>query len=256
MSIDLSGVQDRSFTYLGSAMDVASSKIDTKLPNSSIVTNEPSQRNISRTNNYIAGSSDDISTSSIHKRTANASSFAALPGTTLRQSRQNAVKQKRTQNMSVLGLESDRKLFLPEEIHFPSTNMDLLSVNEHCYDDNDANSSSLLNQLLLRGSKSSFHGKPAAMDSSRENSVKRYNGSKMTQNGSKRKLMDSLTMQNFNHISLPDALNFGGSGSVYNQQPAVTANNIVAMKNHTQLTKDFGKTVKTRPLHNVKRLKQ
>ena len=40
-------------------------------------------------------------------------------------SRQGEAKFKRTQNMSALGFESDRKLFLPEEINFPNQSMDI-----------------------------------------------------------------------------------------------------------------------------------
>ena len=37
---------------------------------------------------------------------------------------------KKAQNMSALGLDSERKLFLPEEINFPSAaSIDLLSKN-------------------------------------------------------------------------------------------------------------------------------
>ena len=59
-------------------------------------------------------------------------------------SRQGEAKIKRTQNMSALGFESDRKLFLPEEINFPNQSMDIFPQPQT---KNETNTS-LLHQIL------------------------------------------------------------------------------------------------------------
>ena len=58
--------------------------------------------------------------------------------------------------MSALGLDSDRKLFLPEEIKQPAKNMDLITTPDLCYERGDIANSSLLHQILKGGAKSSL----------------------------------------------------------------------------------------------------
>ena len=77
--------------------------------------------------------------------------------------------------MSALGLDSDRKLFLPEEINFPNANMDLLSSPDLCYEDGEIANSSLLHQILKGGAKSSLHINSSDMiGSGRKKHIQRY----------------------------------------------------------------------------------
>eukprot|EP00354_Favella_ehrenbergii_P005109 CAMPEP_0170477552 /NCGR_PEP_ID=MMETSP0123-20130129/18789_1 /TAXON_ID=182087 /ORGANISM="Favella ehrenbergii, Strain Fehren 1" /LENGTH=69 /DNA_ID=CAMNT_0010749349 /DNA_START=880 /DNA_END=1089 /DNA_ORIENTATION=+ len=59
-------------------------------------------------------------------------------------------------NMSALGLDTDRKLFLPEEINFPSQSMDFLSQPHSQAASGDVHDGSLLHQILRSSNQTSM----------------------------------------------------------------------------------------------------
>lgn len=93
--------------------------------------------------------------------------------------------------MSVLGLESDRKLFMPEEINFPKAYVNLIASPDHCYEDGDIAKSSLLHQILRGGTKSSLYSKHEEMMGSARK-MQRYDS--RTKMQPKRKIHDSTSL--------------------------------------------------------------
>ena len=109
----------------------------------------------SRTNNTNVASSD---------ASANSIKNKAVP---------ECLNKKRSSgNQSVSALDSERKLFLPEDINFPASKMDVLASSY--FDSGDMSRSSLLHQIL-RSSAQSVWNKPNVCGATSRSSTKKWN---------------------------------------------------------------------------------